>query len=594
MADKDSLIQYVAQQVGPEQLQQMVDQVEQELSQDPDVVDDGVEGIQELINQLSYVAENPESYKDVVTSAIQAGVIDPEDAPPEFDPAFIAVMILALEELKARMSSGQGFARGGLAKAAKHLAAQGRGGDTMLAHINPREAEVLRRMGGTGTINPNTGLYEFKGGIFKSIGKVFKSVAKIIKPIAKIALPIVATAIGGPWAGAAAGALTGAMDGGGLKGAVLGGLSGGLAPGGFGGGIAKTVGSSLTNMLPSSIGSLVSNVISPSTLGSTVLGGLGSTVLGKGFLPGALMAGGMSAMAPTVEGLVGSAKNYLTGPGGLFSSQAGGTGINLGNVPSGGAGINLGKVSSDVGGMPNFDIASGAATPGVNLPSSASDTVLSGLRNSIASNAGNVADAAKSTGLFGTGISAGNVLTGLTALNALGGMSVPDAQLAMQNAGLTEEQKAAMNRELTDYTARWNTTTLPQAGTPEYTDLMDRIQRGIGINFMNPTITTPDQTPAAIPQTAMARGGALSNVAMLARGTGHGRSDTINARLSDGEYVIDAETVALLGNGSTKAGASALDQMREQLRKQKGKVLAKGKFSPDAKSPLAYLKGGAK
>jgi len=208
-----------------------------------------------------------------------------------------------------------------------------------------------------------------------------------------------------------------------------------------------------------------------------------------------------------------------------------------------------------------------------------------------AANAGNVAGAAPSTGLFGTGITAGNILTGVTALNALGGLSVPDAQMAMQNAGLTEEQKAAMNRELTDYTARWNTTTLPQAGTPEYADLMDRIQRGIGINFMNPTITAPGQQ---VPATAMARGGALSNVAMLARGTGHGRSDTINARLSDGEYVIDAETVALLGNGSTKAGASALDQMREQLRKQKGKVLAKGKFSPDAKSPLAYMKGGAR
>ena len=67
--------------------------------------------------------------------------------------------------------------------------------------------------------------------------------------------------------------------------------------------------------------------------------------------------------------------------------------------------------------------------------------------------------------------------------------------------------------------------------------------------------------------------------------------DTIDAKLSDGEYVMDAETVALLGDGSTKAGAERLDAMREQLRKQKGRQLAKGKFSPNAKSPLAYLKG---
>jgi hypothetical protein len=43
---------------------------------------------------------------------------------------------------------------------------QGRNGDTMLAHINPEEAQMLRQMGGSGTINPNTGLPEyFLGGL---------------------------------------------------------------------------------------------------------------------------------------------------------------------------------------------------------------------------------------------------------------------------------------------------------------------------------------------------------------------------------------------------------------------------------------------
>lgn len=74
-------------------------------------------------------------------------------------------------------------------------------------------------------------------------------------------------------------------------------------------------------------------------------------------------------------------------------------------------------------------------------------------------------------------------------------------------------------------------------------------------------------------------------------GPGTGRSDEIDARLSDGEYVIDAETVALLGDGSTAAGAEALDRMRAQLRKHKGQALAKGKFSPAARSPLDYLFG---
>jgi hypothetical protein len=49
------------------------------------------------------------------------------------------------------------MAEGGLASLAK----RGRNGDTMLAHVNPEEAQMLKRMGGSGTINPNTGLPEF-------------------------------------------------------------------------------------------------------------------------------------------------------------------------------------------------------------------------------------------------------------------------------------------------------------------------------------------------------------------------------------------------------------------------------------------------
>ena len=75
-------------------------------------------------------------------------------------------------------------------------------------------------------------------------------------------------------------------------------------------------------------------------------------------------------------------------------------------------------------------------------------------------------------------------------------------------------------------------------------------------------------------------------------GPGTGRSDDIPAVLSDGEYVIDAETVALLGDGSSKAGAKKLDEMRVKVRKHKGRNLAKGKFSVNAKRPEKYLSGG--
>jgi hypothetical protein len=91
---------------------------------------------------------------------------------------------------------------------------------------------------------------------------------------------------------------------------------------------------------------------------------------------------------------------------------------------------------------------------------------------------------------------------------------------------------------------------------------------------------------------AAKRGGPSRRTEFAVNGPGTGRSDEIPAVLSDGEYVIDAETVALLGDGSSKAGAKKLDDLRVKVRKHKGKKLAKGRFSANAKNPEAYLSGG--
>ena len=54
-----------------------------------------------------------------------------------------------------------------LKQIAKQLAKKGRGGDTMLVHITPKEAGMLKASGGAGTINPDTGLLEFYDGDFR-------------------------------------------------------------------------------------------------------------------------------------------------------------------------------------------------------------------------------------------------------------------------------------------------------------------------------------------------------------------------------------------------------------------------------------------
>jgi hypothetical protein len=90
--------------------------------------------------------------------------------------------------------------------------------------------------------------------------------------------------------------------------------------------------------------------------------------------------------------------------------------------------------------------------------------------------------------------------------------------------------------------------------------------------------------------TGYAKGGSKSS--RYVDGPGSGREDKIPALLSDGEYVIDAETLALLGDGSTKEGARRMDNFRANIRKHKGRALSRGRISPNAKSPSKYMGGG--
>ena len=87
--------------------------------------------------------------------------------------------------------------------------------------------------------------------------------------------------------------------------------------------------------------------------------------------------------------------------------------------------------------------------------------------------------------------------------------------------------------------------------------------------------------------TRLARGGPLSS---LVRGPGAGQDDTISAKLSDGEYIMDADTVSALGDGSNEAGAHKLDQMRMNIRKHKRSAPV-NKIPPKARRVEKYLKG---
>lgn len=85
-----------------------------------------------------------------------------------------------------------------------------------------------------------------------------------------------------------------------------------------------------------------------------------------------------------------------------------------------------------------------------------------------------------------------------------------------------------------------------------------------------------------LPSGSYAKGGEVGiaagapEMAGMVRGAGDGQSDSIKVkmddggegRLGDGEYVITADVVSALGNGSSEAGAKVLDALMQRVRAQ--------------------------
>ena len=205
-----------------------IDQAEvQEFLQEIRAADLQPEDLAVLRRVVEAVFNDPNNYPEVRGQLLAEGV--PEDILPEtFDLEFFVALRIATEEAEnlvresrpteQEMPMGMPpdmpveMAEGGIAQIpqmtpiAREMAAMGRNGDTMLAHITPQEAMMLKRMGGSGTINPYTGLPEF---FFKAIGKALKSIGRAVKKFAssKVGRIITTVALGAFLGPAAAGML---------------------------------------------------------------------------------------------------------------------------------------------------------------------------------------------------------------------------------------------------------------------------------------------------------------------------------------------------------------------------------------------------
>jgi hypothetical protein len=605
------------------------------------------EDLDDAIEFLEQIVLDPPRYAEIRQQAIREDVIDEDTLPAEFDPVYIVSLLVALYGLQDRLES-EGYARGGLSVAARKLADMGRNGDTELAHITRGEAAMLRRAGGSGTINPNTGLREYFKLKKLKLGKILAAVA----PVAlSFIAPGIGTAIGGAISSslglglgatgagilgsAAIGAATGAL-GGGAKGALTGAVTGGLGAGlggelgqlaGLTGPMANIAGSSLigaglagaTGRNPLSgalrgavgagVGALTGGLGTQATEAGNAGLGRGLTAAGTGF--GTALAGGMDPRAAAIAGgLSGLAAGMiaprpsqavvenLSGevplatpvqqPDGTMAPAPGSRGV----MPDGRPGIYQADPATgmiNLRPVPGSYVYNEQANRMEFRPQQQQPGVMDAIRTAVGMPAATptaTAGGQPTTGGAQQGGGLGSLLSGNMApllaggallLGQQGGGSSGTPQVVTTSRTLTPQQQEYLNRP--SVTWDWN-----------------RMQRDAAANGMSldQFIATNWNRVSAGEYNAqnMAQGG-LSVVSRFVRGGGTGRSDEINAKLSDGEYVIDAETVAMLGDGSSKAGAQRLDKMRESIRQHKGKTLAKGKFSPNAKSPLTYLKGVA-
>jgi len=626
-------------QSNPEAMQAVGEAI-QEIMNDEDV---SPEAVDQLVQILESTIQNPASYAQTRLAMIQSNLIDEEDLPEQFDEMLLTVLLIALKVVQGQMQSENmpRFARGGL----NQIARMGRYGDTMLAHITPEEARLLRARGGSGTINPQTGLPEFWS-LKKALKKVFKAVAPVLPIILSFVAPGLGTAIGSALgATGTAASMLGSAAIGGLSSAAAGGNA---LKGAIGGALGAGAGSALGSAIGDATGMTLSNT-AQNVLGSSLIGGAQSAATGGDFLTGAVQGGvggyagsTLGGAASGIEGKLGAGlqtagqqfgnaltmgadpkqaltQGALSGLAAAYAApsapepksiyditpaETGGLGLkppsdlvieglkvptlNTSSVPEMGLSTNYSLTGGStptftgpdsftpdysLAGPATVDTASAEPYTGTGIKASPLNTIAAQTEAAMPLATKPAAGAGNKMGTSGLGTAASM----LPLLSLFGSANTPE-EVQQVVAGMTPEQQEYFNRPM----RTWNWDTLSAAakmqGLPVGSYIARNWDKVGGGMYDNPEEPTQNR----------ARGGALTR---LARGGGSGRDDTIPARLSDGEYVMDAETVALLGDGSTDAGARQLDRMRAKIREHKGKSMVRGKFSANAKSPLAYLKG---
>ena len=438
-------------------------------------------------------------------------------------------------------------------QSAQGLASLGRNGDSMLVHMSPQEVRGLQSLamaqGGSLTINPNTGMPEAFSlkGMFKSFLPTLAGAAASFIPGMQFMSPLVK----GILAGATTGALTNKDN------RLLGAITGGL--GGYGGASIGQAATAAGAVVPKSIAETSpykGGFVNTETATGAGYGGANTTgadlaqnaailnntnqfgnpnlAVPGTFNPALSPPTGATVSTPTFMGNLSAAR---TGAGEIFSgnqaaidaytksigAESGLGALGKTMLPVGGAALG-GLEKSDIYGTPMQKPEAEKYDPYARLDLSA-DTDL-------------------------RLVAEGGYIDGY----ATGG--------SIQSGGI---------RDL--------------YGTPDNTPTISTGLGGFGLGRLNNL--AGEQAMAQAQTLGYAKGGYLN-------GAGDGMSDSIPAtiegkqpaRLADGEFVIPADVVSHLGNGSTKAGSKRLYAMLDKVRKartgtkKQGKQINPAKYMP--------------
>lgn len=546
------------------------------------------------------------------------------------------------------------YAKGGSVMAAAEKTRQaGRGEDSMMLHVSPDEYDVIEKMWGKAEINPNTGIgeYGFLSRAWKKVKKTVKRIAKsqifqIVAPIAlSIFVPGLGAAIGGMLgaSGTAASVVGNALIQGGLSAAGGGDFVKGALTGAVTGGLGEIAGGAIKNVAPGM------SDATAAVAGSALAGGTAAELTGGDFVSGAISGGLQQAvLKPAMEGIKAKGQEMLNiqdpniAAGEILAEKIPLAEIDLATIPEArpmpagleavadpaavmaaatptpGVAADPSVTPGQEGGLDLMKYAPAAllmagtmgggeeyAEPGApelpphmmeSLPQYESQREFIGPTDEeayyqygregapqsgeelfitpepFAGAGGRPTPQAGASAQAGPGAAGGLGGSDPVAQMIAQGQMVPAAMVGvnsgqLQQAGYTQDPN----------TGNWNPPMELGLGLPQ---ARGGYQRGGQYDYWSQNADVPRAAPS------------VAASGRYVRGQGTGRSDDIPARLSDGEYVMDAESVALLGDGSGDAGARRLDEMRTNLRKHKATNLQKGGFSHKAKQPHQYMAGG--